>query len=326
MPTKTFVFDGLGSSRTKGSPVIGKSTWSATKGHLERAAKKPELKLGKIQTEIYVQSTFSLAHTPTERLQEGAIHFPNTKHSSKKPSVDLNSTRKPKVSHSDMIPTQTPAGGVGLGNSPKRQAVSPSDSKLKRAMGEGKRDSKPDMAAKKELSAYEWIVQQGGGTPHHRADHLITTRQNSIISSPTQSMRRDAIAGPNPKLTDRSERLFSEEIQAQVGYTSQFPRSLLKHGAALHNDSRERLSQKDSSFACPSPLLSGKAISTVSCQAKSTAAGTMNLSKRQTAVAGAKTTPGPANSKGATQMKQPRVSLHTGAKPGPLRLGTTATK
>ena len=282
--------------------------------------------MGNIEAEIFVQSTFSLAQTPTDRNLEEDIYSPCFTTSPKKKGDANNSASKQKINHSDQIPTQSSAGGSLIGNSPKRPPVSPKGSLTKKLPDSSKRDSKSDIESKQEQRGDEWVIQNSLSPAQSRIERPSTTRQNSFISSPTQSVKKDLVAGQSPKITDRTERLFSAEMQAQLGDDKNFKRSIFKSNIEISPGTPDRQSFKEESFFCPSPPLTGKTISAPSYTEKGSEKTVLIKMKGHQAIGSPKLNKGTAMTKGGSKQNQPRLSLHSGSKPGPAVLSQATSK
>jgi hypothetical protein len=288
--------------------------------------KKPDLKLGKIQTEIYVQSTFSLAQTSPDNRKERSIYMKPFNTSTKKAFEESPTTKKPKVSQE----CQAPQAAV-------RPPASPAfvHKRRDRPSGHSQHDSRHRADSKeiderrdggREQHSYEWIIQNDSPGERNLADRPSTTRQNSFVSSPTQSFRRDFVAGNNPRLTDRSERLFSEELQAQLRASALDQKSVSRQSKVKLSGSKERLSHKENSDLCLSPLLSRKATSISSAQHQpfqitAKEEKTKTIQAKVVKKVGAKV-----QQRSSHQSKQPRIGLLTTNRQDPVKGLATSKK
>lgn len=136
------------------------------------------------------------------------------------------SNQKAKVSHSDMIPTQTPAFTSTYGASSMKPKAQQRDIK---AVKTSIVDADPQLsiqARSDDSLSMEWMNNEYGQNKENPAEALNSTLLESALGSPNLSSRREFFSNFNPKASSRKEKLFSEDIHSQLENELIKPRQL----------------------------------------------------------------------------------------------------
>jgi hypothetical protein len=285
------------------------------------ADRKLPLRLGKVQTEIYVQNSFAVSQTHTKRPDPAAVHLKTKDPPSGLHRENTSFVKKAKASQPEPMPRRSPLKGSRQGSPSRKAAESPGHTGRVPELASADSRAGGCNTAGGERSAAEWVIRDDSPPGRSPADRAAAGRQRSGLSSPTQSLRREFAAGANPKLTDRSERLFSDDMQAQVGHRSEVPSLLAKKSTAQKVDSRERTSQKDNSDCCLSPLMSAKASSTTTVLKKTSQGFSKDAKNRKIGVKPPKVTSPVVQPFSNSQVKQTRISLRTNGATGNTSVG-----
>lgn len=216
----------MSSSRNSIHLPTGLNSQTKSSASKYKPAKLKQINVDNLLDGKNIMELYSPQTVPGRKTEEGIKGRYPPKFETDSQNVTQKLSPKARISHSDMIPTQTPALGSTAGSSSKKAKVGVRDSKLQKSLPVEVTPMMSTQAKSEDSLSMEWVVHEGTQIKDKHPEVLNVVLQDSLMGTPNPSTRREFFSSMNPKASSRKEQLFSEDMHSHVGKQLVKPRPI----------------------------------------------------------------------------------------------------